>query len=158
MAKRKSKNNINSTGREKYNPSQFVQLSYGMLKHPNFLQLSPAASKILIASFIPRHNGYNNGEISLSYREISNELGISYSTVKRCLDELIDYGFLNRTVMGHLTGRKASEWEITFLKKKGMPPSDTWKEARKKKSKKKRSTPSNPIIDALFENESSLPE
>ena len=135
MQKHKRKPNINPTGRQKYDPSPFIKLNIGMIKHPNFRALKGASIQVLLY-IASKHSGFNNGKISASCTEMSNDLYISKATALRACEELQYFGFLKLRRKGTFLGRQASEWEITFFQCEGHLPTNCWKEAKKRKKRK----------------------
>jgi len=62
-----------------------------------------------------RHNGSNNGFVSLSVREAEDACNISKDTAAACLKVLAERGFIRCTQRGAFTYKKrhASEFELT---------------------------------------------
>ncbi len=147
---RKSKN-INQKGRSKWDGGQHLRLPYGMLRHPNFLSLSGSALKVMLF-MTTKHTGFNNGKIALSYEDMAKALHISKATALRACEDLEYYGFMKLKKAGHFYGRKASEWEITFVESEGMPPSHEWKEAKPRLRARKAKPTSKTVIDEIFES------
>lgn len=127
----KNSKNINTKGRSKWSNEQYARLTYGMLQHPNFMALGGAAVKVLMF-MLTKHNGYNNGKIALSYDDMAKPLHIGKGTAYRACEDLEYYGFIKLRKMGHFYGRKACEWEITFIQSEGYEPSHDWKIAKKR--------------------------
>ena len=69
----------NQKGRSKKR-GQYVPITHNMARSDAWRSLSGAATKVYI-ELRARHNGYNNGDISLSYREASDLLTIGKSSV-----------------------------------------------------------------------------
>lgn len=126
MSKRQ-KGRPNATGRSQPKQPQHLWLTYEMLKHKKFRQLSGSAVKVLL-EISSRHNGFNNRKISCAYSELSKPLKLGKATIKRALMELMDKGFIVLVSKGYFTGRKASEWEITFLRSEGYEATHMWKD------------------------------
>lgn len=97
-----------------------------MIQSDVFRKLSPAAVKILI-ELASHHNGFNNGRIVCAYSQLQIPLGLGKATIHKGLKELQEKGFIICTKKGYYTGRKASIWEVTFLKSDGYTPTDMWK-------------------------------
>ncbi|WP_380802830.1 hypothetical protein [Sphingobium tyrosinilyticum] len=82
-------------------------------------------------------NGYNNGRIGLSHREISEALGNSnLRRIGEGIIELIDHGFIDITVEGQWKQRMARQYRITFVSTAYAPFAATneyrqWKPKRK---------------------------
>jgi hypothetical protein len=92
---------------------------------------SPRARVILI-ELIRRHNGYNNGRIAMSQREMSAAIGSgSFTTVAKITAELMEHGLIDLELEGQTWARKAREFRITWLPT-GEPPhqkpgTDDWR-------------------------------
>lgn len=147
---RKRKNNVNSKGREKYSPEQFIGLSYKMIRHPNFCALNGASLKVLLA-LCQKHTGFNNGKIGMSYDELAVTLHMGKTTAHRACQELEYYGFIKMRKKGRFYGRKATEWEITFLKSEGYHPSHDWKEIKTRRNARPKRRKATPLIEQIIE-------
>lgn len=101
----------NKAGRSK-GSGRFVPIPHAMLQSTAWRSLSGPAVKVYI-ELHSRYNGRNNGDLSLSYREASNLLNISKSSVQRAFDELREKGFIIRTSEGAWYGRRAATWATT---------------------------------------------
>ena len=123
----KSNKYAQAKGRETRKKAQRLILLHNMLKHKKFRSLSGSAVKVLL-EICTRHTGFNNRKIACSYSQLAKPLGIGKATVKKALDELIEKGFLEIVVKGYYTGRRATEWEITFLPSEGYEPTNMWKD------------------------------
>lgn len=150
----KSKN-INAKGRSKYNNDQYLKLSYGLLRHPNFRALNGSAVKVLLELCV-RHNGFNNGKIVLSSDDGAKILHMSKATLFRAFADLEYYGFIKLKKLGRFLGRKASEWEVTFLSSEGYHPSHDWKETKKRLRKRKKKTDISSSIEDIVNSPESL--
>lgn len=126
MSKRKRRR-PNATGRSQQNHPQFLQLPYEMLQHKKFKNLSGSAIKVLLEISI-RHSGFNNRKITCSYSELEKPLKLGRATVSRALKELMETGFIVLVRKGYFTGRRASVWEITFIRSEGYEPTHMWKD------------------------------
>lgn len=115
----------NKTGRNE--DHQYWNVPYSMAHSDAWRRLSGPALKVLI-ELRCRYNGGNNGRIILSYEEAFRFLGVSKTTVKRAFDELREMGFINLRKQGRWHGRKASEWELTFVRLNGHPETNEWKQ------------------------------
>lgn len=147
---RKSKN-INQKGRSKWDGEQHLRLPYGMLRHPNFLALSGSALKVLLF-MVTKHNGFNNGKIALSYDDMAEALHIGKATALRACEDLEYYGFIRLKKAGHFYGRKASEWEITFVQSEGIQPTYGWKDAKPRLRARKVKRSAKTAIDEIVES------
>lgn len=122
-------------GRESRKYPQHLRLPSEMLQHEKFRTLSSSAVKVLL-EICTRHNGFNNRKIVCSYNQLAKPLKLGKATIKKASDQLIEHGFLKITKKGYYTGRRATEWEITFLPSEGYEPTHMWKdpEQRPKRS------------------------
>ena len=149
----RKRNKVNQKGRSSYTSDQYIKITYHMIKHPNFCALNGSAIKVLLF-LCTRHNGFNNGRISMSYDEMVQFLHMGKSTAYRACEGLEYYGFVKMAKRGTFYGRKATEWEITFLKSEGYHPTNDWKEQKCRKGKKRKKALSASIADAIIsENE-----
>ena len=80
-----------------------------------------------------RYNGRNNGQLSLSFRDAADLLGLSKSTVARAFEELIEKGFIKKRKAGQWYGRKAAEYIVTDQKYDGHAATRDWQKWRPKK-------------------------
>lgn len=106
-----------------------------MLSSPNFLALKPASIKVLL-EIARRHTGFNNGRIGASYDDLAKTLHMGKTTVFRACEELEYYGFIKLRKRGQFLGRKANEWEVTFLQSEGYHPEHEWKQAKPRRRKR----------------------
>ena len=95
--------------------ARFVRLEHHMLASPAWRSLSPYAvsAYVLLAS---RFNGANNGDISLSIREIVDSCGMSQGAASNALCELRDKGLVRLRSKGSFTTkaqRLASTYALT---------------------------------------------
>lgn len=143
----------NATGRNAGPTEQHVRLSYHMLGHPNFRALNGASTKVLLALAV-RHTGYNNGRIVASYDEIAQTQSMSKTTVSRACKQLEYYGFIKLRKRGHFYGRRANEWEITFVKSAGYHPTHDWKHEKPKRNRPSSQSKPSTAVDEII----NLPE
>ena len=120
---------------------QYLKIPYAVLSYDNFKLLNGGSIKVLLEICL-RHNGFNNGKIAISLNQLANNLNISRSTAQRAINQLLRAQFIVRPKKGYFTGRKASEYGVTFLNSKDMPASNIWGQAPrlklvKRKNKKK---------------------
>jgi DNA-binding transcriptional MocR family regulator len=88
--------------------------------------LSGGAAKVYV-ELHSRFNGYNNGEVRLSYAEASDLLALGKSTVARAFEELERKGFIKKVSQGQWYGRKASTWSVTDRPlRSGEPATNDW--------------------------------
>lgn len=138
--------NINAKGRSLYDASQYLGLGYTMLSSPNFYALKPAAIKVLL-EIGRRHTGYNNGRIAASYDDLAGTLHMGKTTVFRACEELEYYGFIKLRKRGQFWGRRANEWEVTFIRSEGYHPTHEWKQIKPRRQKR----PARSRSDAISE-------
>ena len=146
------KNNINAKGRSKYNGEQHLKLTHHMMNHPNFRALKGNAVKVLLA-LCAKHNGFNNGRIFMSYDDMADQLYIGKTTAHRVCEELEYYGFIKMTRRSTFLGRRATEWEITFLKSEGYHPSHDWKKQKPRLRKRKKKPKAQSLEEMVFPDE-----
>lgn len=86
-----------------------------VINSPSYRNLSLWARAILV-EITARMNGYNNGKIAMSQREISEALANSnMRKIGRAVAELIEHGFLDVTAEGIWKQRQAREYRLTFI-------------------------------------------
>lgn len=118
-----------ATGRRK-GGGQFVPISYLMAQSDAWRSLSGPAAKVYV-ELRSRFNGYNNGQIILSFAEASNLLALGKSTVSRAFKELECKGFISKTKQGQWYGRKASTWSVADKPlRSGEPATNEWQRWR----------------------------
>lgn len=90
---------------------------YSLLPYVTMDALMEAVSPRAVVAFLAivrRFNGYNNGKIALSSRDLAAIIGSHNPSNKRALKELRDGGFIHET--RYPKGqRKATEYRLTFL-------------------------------------------
>lgn len=80
-----------------------------------YLSLSLYARQVLI-EVVRRFNGYNNGKIAISQREIGKRLGSSnYTKISKAVAELMDRGMIDVTTNRNWKARMAREYRLTFV-------------------------------------------
>ena len=84
---------------------QWVPISYNMAHSDAWRSLSGGAAKVYV-ELHSRFNGYNNGEVRLSYAEASALLALGKSTVARAFEELERKGFIKKVSQGQWYGRQ----------------------------------------------------
>ena len=117
---------------------QYAPLTYGMLRSPAWRELSGSAVKLFLELHC-RFNGSNNGELTLSYAEAAEALGLGKATIQRAYGELVAHGFVVLEKEGNWYHRRAHEWRVTHKpvqKVKGkISPTHDWLKYRSKKQK-----------------------
>ena len=132
VSKRKSRpgkgRRQDKTGRSK-SEEQYAKMPYPMLKSKAWRSLSGNAMKVYCELHC-RFWGTNNGEITLSFGEAAELLGIGKATVQRALEELVEKGFIERTRRGHFYGRRASTYRLTKERTGTEPATRDWEKWR----------------------------
>lgn len=79
-----------------------------------YRSLSAHARSILIE--IMKHmNGYNNGKIAVSHRDLRNAIGCRPQRITDGVVELMDHGMIDVTVEGQWKTRQARQYRLTFV-------------------------------------------
>lgn len=71
-------------------------------------------------------NGYNNGKIGLSQRQLTDALKCSPRKVVRCMAELMEHGLIDVHAEGKWKERLAREYRLTFVTTKGGPATNDY--------------------------------
>lgn len=127
--------NANSTGRTK-GEAKHVRFYEWMLRGLAYRSLSCHA-RCLLVELYRRHNGENNGEISMSNREAAALLGINKDTAWKTFKQLVDRGFIREHQRGSFSCklRHATTWILTeFHYAEQLPTKDfmRWQEIPEK--------------------------
>lgn len=101
-----------SKGRRDKSPP-FVKLINIIFDSDAFKDLTSSSRDVLF-ELIRRHNGLNNGYISLSCREVAIKYKIGKGTASKCFKQLQLHGFIEPVKLGAFTIRHATEWRLTF--------------------------------------------
>jgi hypothetical protein len=100
----------------------FIGLPAAVLYSAAFTGLSLAARAVLL-EILGRFNGYNNGRIAVSQRELAQRLGTSnYRRISKATVELFEAGFIDLAVEGKWKQRQAREFRLTFITTGKGPP------------------------------------
>jgi hypothetical protein len=78
----------------------FIKLEVSILNNPNFMKLSPRATK-LIVDLMSFYNGFNNGDITPAMTMMKPRGWTSNSNLTLALRELSYYGFVLITRQGY---------------------------------------------------------
>ena len=97
------------------NGPPFVQLYRFIKRSQAWHELSPYARLALI-ELLDRYNGFNNGAISLSCRELARSLRCAPNTANKALQDLDDAGLVRPARVGKWRGKIATEWLIAFYR------------------------------------------
>ena len=97
----------------------FIKLPYAVYDSPAFETLKPIDVTVLLL-LIRKHNGYNNGNISLGVREAAAKCRCGKASAQRALARLQQSGLVAITYKGHLVpevGRPdaATKWRLNFV-------------------------------------------
>jgi hypothetical protein len=98
---------------------KYIKLPHSVYDSPEFDALKPIDIAALLL-LIRKHNGHNNGNISLGLREVVKRCRCSQATAWRALKSLQDAGLITATYKGHLVpeiGRPdvATRWRLNFV-------------------------------------------
>src|SRR5689334_22647759 len=96
-----------------------------MLRHIAFRTLSGAAVRVLLELW-SRHNGRNNGDLWLAYRDAHSLLKMNKAATARAFSELQTRGFIVRTSRGSRAKHVAPRWRLTMLANDEAPPTNEW--------------------------------
>jgi DNA-binding transcriptional ArsR family regulator len=122
--------------KRKHYEGQYAPLPYALLKSDAWRSLSGAAVKVYL-ELHTRFNGANNGELTLSYAEAAEALGMGKATVQRAYEDLAKKGLLVCEKEGNWYQRQAHEWRLTTkplqTAKSTTPPTHEWRNYRKPK-------------------------
>jgi hypothetical protein len=104
----------------------FIRLPHSVYDSPAFATLKPIDIAVLLL-LIRKHNGHNNGGISLGLREAARRCHCSLATACRALASLQKANLVSLTYKGHLVpefGRPdaASRWRLNFVTDMTKPP------------------------------------
>ena len=98
---------------------RFIMLPHAVYDSPAFAILLPTDIAVLLL-LIRKHNGRNNGDISLGLREVTAKCRCGKTTAVRALEHLQEAGLIHCVRKGHLVpavGRAniASRWRLNFV-------------------------------------------
>ncbi|MDJ0979253.1 MAG: helix-turn-helix domain-containing protein [Erythrobacter sp.] len=101
-----------------------IRLYHSITGSEAWLDLSGNAVKVLIA-LARFDDGQSNGKLYFSERTGAKETGLSRNTVKRCLAELIEHGFIAQTKPGAFNRNNllAATYRLTWVAAPGCNPS-----------------------------------
>jgi len=75
-------------------------------------------ARAILVELVARMNGYNNGKIALSQRQLVEALGCAPRKVVRGVAELMEHGLLDVPIEGKWKERMAREYRLTFVSNK----------------------------------------
>ncbi|MFZ5701810.1 MULTISPECIES: hypothetical protein [Pseudomonadota] len=94
---------------------QWAGLPWVVIDSPAYQALSLYARAVLV-EIVRRMDGFNNGKIAISQREIAARLGTSnFRAIGKAIAELMQHGFLLVSAEGEWAQRKAREYRLTFV-------------------------------------------
>jgi hypothetical protein len=94
---------------------QWAGLPWVAIDSPAYQALSLYARAVLV-EILRRMDGFNNGKIAISQREIAARLGTSnFRAIGKAIAELMQHGFLVVSAEGEWAQRKAREYRLTFV-------------------------------------------
>lgn len=94
---------------------QWAGIPHVVLDHPAWLSRSLLERAILI-EMVRRMNGYNNGKIAISQRELAMRLGTqNFGAISRATAGLMEAGLIDVNAEGDWKQRKAREYRLTFV-------------------------------------------
>lgn len=88
-----------------------------LIDSPAYRALSLHARAVLV-ELVARMNGYNNGSIAISQRELVEALGCSPNSVVAALADLMEHGLLDVAADGRWKQRQARLYRLTFVSTK----------------------------------------
>lgn len=93
-----------------------VRIPHWILDCPKWRMLA-SNDKIVWVEALRRYNGSNNGFLALPSRLLADRMNVGKTTVARCLERLITFGFVEVTVRSSFSNktRKATEYRLTHL-------------------------------------------
>ena len=108
-----------------------TQLWHSMQDSPAWQSLSLSARCVWL-EIMRRFNGFNNGDIPLSCREVSELCHISKGTASKAFKELIKKGFIKVGMYSSFTCKykKSRRWIITHYPHNEKAPTNDWQDWR----------------------------
>lgn len=100
-------------------------------------------ARAVLVEIVARMNGWNNGAIGVSQREIQTALRCTPRYVVASIAELMEHGFIDVTVAGDWKSRLARQYRLTFVSTKAAKATNdyvTWTPTAKKKCGSQRET------------------
>lgn len=103
---------VNAKGRN--SKGKFIMLRYDIYDSSAWRDLS-CVERCTWLEVMRRFNGNNNGNISLSCREVAGALKVSKDTASKALNRLIKVGFLRvtREAYFNIDARESRRWRLT---------------------------------------------
>lgn len=95
--------------------SPWMGIPHVVLKSPAYHHLSLCARAIL-TEMVLAMNGYNNGHIAISQRQLALRLRTSnFGKIGRAIGELMEHGLIDIALEGKWKQRLAREYRLTFV-------------------------------------------
>lgn len=109
----------------------WIWLTREMIESPAWRSLSELALKCLFRLAIEHmsHGGTENGRLHVTFDQFADN-GIRRRSVSRAIQELIRFGWINRTAAGggkHAAGRKPAAYALTWLPIGEISATNDWK-------------------------------
>jgi hypothetical protein len=128
MGKRRASND---TQRANLRGGGFVAIPHVVADSPAW-RGSSLLMRALMLEIVRAHNGYNNGQIARSQRQIADAVATTnFRAISRAVAEAIQRGFLSIEAEGTVWTRQAREYRVTWLPTGKPPhvrlPTDEWK-------------------------------
>lgn len=93
----------------------WLGIPHVVLKSEAYRQL-PLFSKQILTSIVLRLNGYNNGKIAVSFRELAHDLNRKNQTpFANAIAKLVEHGLIAISMEGDWSMRRAREYRLTFV-------------------------------------------
>jgi hypothetical protein len=83
-------------------------------------------SRAILVELVSRMNGYNNGKLAVSQRELVEAIGCSPRKVVRGIAELMEHGLIDVEAQGKWKERMAREYRLTFVSTKTRPATNDY--------------------------------
>jgi hypothetical protein len=114
---------------------QFVGMYFYVFKTPQYRSLSPYAVKLLLDIYF-QYTGFNNGDLSATWKLMKKEGWHSKGTLERAIKELLESGFIQKTRQGGrnqcclyaITWKNIDECKGKLDVKSTSTPSNLWKQ------------------------------
>jgi len=92
-----------------------------LIDSPAYRDLSLHARAVLV-EIVARMNGYNNGEIAVSRRELVAALGCTPRYIGFAITELVEHGMIDVPFEGQWKARQSRQYRLTFVSTKSDRP------------------------------------
>lgn len=98
-----------------------------VIQSPAYRDCSVHARAILV-EVVARMNGYNNGKIAVSQRELSEALRCSPRKIVSGIVELVEHGLLDVAIEGKWKERQARQYRLTFVSTKNASATNDYRD------------------------------